>query len=507
MENLEVVIAMAHGKLANTASTSASTNLKDGSSSGVTEDIRPVQPWRRQDLIVDIPSRKFPDSCQDVRINMQTTPSPTPTRAGLPPTPSSKRNESLGATLPSGRSSKKSLLTRLSFKYQSTASEVEKSYIVMGSPSPGKQKGTFFMRSFSFTNIFTPKMRKTSSVPVTPVAPVSLESVHAGTTKHPVFSTKKEMQRHIARSLSMPVSKGKSIRRMDSSAGKFRVVPTTPRVIEGSSAELDKTSTVHIDGNEVDGEDIPEEDAVCRICFIELTEGGETLKLECNCKGDLALAHQECAVKWFSIKGNKNCDVCNQEVQNLPVTLLRIPDVQTDNRNRNRPTGVQRYRVWEEVPVLVIMSMLVYFCVLEQLLVANMGTGAIAISLPFSCLLGLLASITSSTMVEKKYVWPYALMQFVLVVLFAHLFYTVLHVQPILSILLAIFTGLGVMMSISTLLFELLIWKRKWQAWSENRRGSREAPLELHEDSSPPQTGPSVYPETGTTALETQLEI
>uniref|UniRef100_A0A2P2L5W5 Uncharacterized protein n=1 Tax=Rhizophora mucronata TaxID=61149 RepID=A0A2P2L5W5_RHIMU len=116
--------------------------------------------------------------------------------------------------------------------------------------------------------------------------------------------------------------------------------------------------------------------------------------------------------------------------------------------------------------------MLAYFCFLEQLLVEKMGTRAIAISLPFSCVLGLLSSMISSTMVKRRFVWVYAAVQFALVVLFAHIFYSLVVVHAVLSILLATFAGFGVAMSGSSILIEFLRWRRTWYAQSEQHNDS-----------------------------------
>ncbi|XP_026415363.1 uncharacterized protein LOC113310793 [Papaver somniferum] len=481
-----------------TASTAVlATNQKDDNSSGITEEAPSAPHWRRPNLFLEIPERTIDEPPEEfVRINMPPTPISTPTRARLPPpspSPSSRRNNTSSSPYPSSRGkSMKNFLPKTSFKQKDSTLDTEKaSMLAIGTPVAGPQEKTSIIRSVSLTKFFTPRIKRTSSLPVTPIAHSNPNSVRGVSVVDTPNSTKNVFQHHMARSLSVP-DKARTIRRMDSLGGVFRVIPTTPRVTESSCTTSNMPPTPHPEISDADGgEDIAEEEAVCRICFVELAEGGDTLKMECSCKGELALAHQECAIKWFSIKGNKKCEICQQEVQNLPVTLLRIQSVQIRNPNRGQQRVVQRYRVWQDVPILVIVSMLGYFCFLEQLLVGKMGTGAIAISLPFACILGLLASMTSSTMVERKYIWVYASVQFVMVVFFAHIFYSLLHVQSILSILLSTFTGFGLAMSGSSIFVEFLRCRRRWLVWSTNRRQTHQGTTTPGSDQQPEQEQPT----------------
>uniref|UniRef100_A0A1J3HNE2 RING-CH-type domain-containing protein n=1 Tax=Noccaea caerulescens TaxID=107243 RepID=A0A1J3HNE2_NOCCA len=443
---------------------SASSSNQEEESSAITEETSTnVQQWRRKNLSLQIPSRAAGLSPEDsVVIKMPPTPSPTPRRVNFALTSSSpgpgpaSSSSSSSAVPPRGKSSLKNLIPKVGFKPKTSNTDLEKGHGDVCSPSALQEKA-LISRSLSLSKLFTPRIKRTSSLPVTPIVLSNSESAHGGSSVTPQTPSSKGSVK-IARSRSVPVSdKEASLKGMDSF---FRVIPSTPRVKEGdifpNASESGDTET-----GEADGEDIPEDEAVCRICLVELCEGGETLKMECSCKGELALAHKDCALKWFTIKGNKTCEVCKQEVKNLPVTLLRIQSIRNSGIPQIDVTG---YRVWQEVPVLVIISMLAYFCFLEQLLVEKMGTGAIAISLPFSCILGLLASMTASTMVMRRFVWIYASVQFALVVLFAHIFYTVVELQPVLSVLLSTFAGFGVCICGSSVMVEFVRWKRRWRA-------------------------------------------
>lgn len=458
-----------------------------GESSEISEETIASQPLERQNHVVEIPMRTPQSSSeQSVNINMPLTPSTTPKRVNFSPLPSpsyAKFNGSSSPSLSQGKSSLKCLLPKLSFKMKNTNSDIEKAAILALVGSSSQRHKSFFPSTGSLTRLFTPRMKNTSSLPVTPIVHSNPESTHGGNTSDLQNADKGGNQYFIHRSHSVPdLNKDGSLRQLESLGGVFRVVSIAPRVTEGTSAPsnatppLDAGTEADDDGGGV-GEHILEEEAVCRICLIELREDANTLKMECSCKGELALAHQECAIKWFSIKGNKTCEVCKQDVQNLPVALLRIQHTRSNILlgNGARNAEAAGYRVWQDVPVLVIVSMLAYFCFLEQLMLSKMGSHAITLSLPFSCILGLLASMTSTTMVKRSCAWMYALVQFGLVVLFGHIFFSVLRVQVVLSIFLATFAGFGGAMCGASILIEVLKLRRRWLLWRNQQHDSDEA--------------------------------
>ncbi|XP_028102675.1 uncharacterized protein LOC114301918 isoform X1 [Camellia sinensis] len=405
---------------------------------------------------LQIPTRSMESTLSNfTSIDTPQVPSPSSTRSGLPPRPSSVKF----------KSSMRNLLPQRSFRGKNLSQDGEKTVLIIPETPPSDRPSTSFSRTFSLNKVFFSSSTKSPhSLPVTPVSNSSIKSANErNLDDHSEFS-KPESQHHMRRSFSVPVNiKARSLRRTDSTGGLIRVISVTPRPVTVVGASPSESRETEIASDRA-GEDIPEEEAVCRICLVELGEGGEVLKMECSCKGELALAHQECAVKWFSIKGNKICDVCKQDVQNLPVALLKIQNPRTVVIRQPPAVAQQRevtrYRIWQDVPVLVMVSMLAYFCFLEQLLVSDLGPRALALSLPFSCILGLVSSLITSTMaVSKSYMWAYATFQYAIVILFAHIFYTLLNVNPILSVLLSSFTGFGIAISTNSLIVEYLRWR------------------------------------------------
>ncbi|CAL0316967.1 unnamed protein product [Lupinus luteus] len=366
---------------------------KDLKSSEITEELPSKQHETMQNFILEIPTKTFEEVDEDfLTIKMPPTPASSPTRLN---------------SFSKNRSTITNFLPKLSYKICKASSEIENSVALQGSCTVEPKKPVI-LRTLSLTKLAASTGKTTSSLPVDPnpetingrniaSVAVSVVSSFATIALFPEF-TKDE---------NVPVG------------GMFRIVPTTPRLVENNATTTPTSMPVDTVENEVRGEDIPEEEAVCRICITELGECADTLKLECNCKGELSLAHQECAVKWFSIKGNRICDVCKKEVQNLPVTLLRVRTVR--ERRGGHQAEISHYRFWQHALILVIVNMLAYFGFLEQFLV---------------------------------------------------------HIPAVLAILLGIFTGFGVVMCGATFLAEILkLSRRRGLAQSNQQRDYEHAIL------------------------------
>ncbi|KAK9665878.1 hypothetical protein RND81_14G142300 [Saponaria officinalis] len=347
----------------------------------------------------------------------------------------------------SAASSSGSFLRGLSFKKKNNPPEGEKSYLLntdqqANASSPGVANVANVISNFSWSRCASlpgPSSEPSPSVATPASARTASEQQKKGTAN-----------KKVSRSLSVPGRNIVIVRSLSFAANKE----------QGQSHARDGEITSVSPGGD-DDEEIPEEAAICRICF-DTCEEGNTLKMECSCKGALQLIHEECAVKWFSMRGNKNCEVCGQEVSNLPVTLLRVSSAAQVNNRRDqsqRATHTRAVSPWQDFVVLVLISSICYFFFLEQLLIQDMKTRAVVIAAPFAVALGLLASALAVTLAIKEYIWTYAAVEFAFVALILCLFYNVLRLNALYSVLLSAILGFSMAMSLNRLYIHVYYWR------------------------------------------------
>lgn len=162
---------------------------------GVTDESSDVHHLKNQNLLLEMPSRISEDSSSDfVAIRMPLTPSPTPTHKRVNflvtsrsvDAPMSNNNNSInpGNSASRGKSSIRSMLPKLNFKHRRSSSDIEKAVLTDAAPeessSSGPEEKSSISRTVSLTKIFTPKINRTSSLPVEEIGRANTESALGG---------------------------------------------------------------------------------------------------------------------------------------------------------------------------------------------------------------------------------------------------------------------------------------------------------------------------------------
>ncbi|PIN25783.1 hypothetical protein CDL12_01465 [Handroanthus impetiginosus] len=65
------------------------------------------------------------------------------------------------------------------------------------------------------------------------------------------------------------------------------------------------------------------------------------LKTKRNC--NFTFMHESCATEWLQKKGDNKCNVCGQDIQNIPVTLSTNHNSSNTNKKVKRNSTYRRY--------------------------------------------------------------------------------------------------------------------------------------------------------------------
>lgn len=84
---------------------------------------------------------------------------------------------------------------------------------------------------------------------------------------------------------------------------------------------------------------------VCRICHLSAKESGKSLmgliELGCGCKGELGVAHLDCAEAWFRVRGNRFCEICGDTAKNIKgVGDCGFMEAWNDRRSSTDPSSL-----------------------------------------------------------------------------------------------------------------------------------------------------------------------